>query len=55
MWILRSIFCLFQGHTYIDITPTARPYQYCLHCGKIKEPMAVVKNRRLHSFADQHP
>jgi hypothetical protein len=43
MWFYRFIFCLFQGHSYIDITFTRRPYKYCLHCGKIKEPVAILK------------
>jgi hypothetical protein len=53
MWIYRYIYCPFHGHAYIDITPTTRPYQYCLHCGKIKEPAAVLKNRNVHSYAGQ--
>jgi hypothetical protein len=54
MWIFRYTYCLFQGHAFIDITQTSRPYQYCLHCGKIKEPRAILKTRELHSCADHH-
>jgi hypothetical protein len=52
MWIFRYTYCLLQGHAFVDITQTRRPYQYCLHCGKIKEPQAFLKNRELHSCAD---
>jgi hypothetical protein len=54
MWIFRYTYCLFQGHAFVDITQTRRPYQYCLHCGKIKEPAAVLKNHELHTCADHH-
>jgi hypothetical protein len=40
---------MFQGHAYIDITTTRTPYQYCLHCGKIREPGFVIRNRILKS------
>jgi hypothetical protein len=46
VWIFKYAGCLIQGHEYIDLTGGRYPYQYCLHCGKIKEPLAVVKNRR---------
>ncbi len=44
MWIFRYTYCLFAGHAYVDITNGPRPYQYCLHCGKMKEPIAFLKN-----------
>jgi hypothetical protein len=43
MGIFRFIYCLFNGHAYIDIVDDRRPYQYCLRCGKIEEPVAVLK------------
>jgi len=49
MWIHRYLYCIFQGHSYIDITTTRNPYQYCLHCGKIREPVFVARNSSLKS------
>ncbi len=37
MWILRYVYCIFQGHAFVDIVTDHRPYQYCLHCGKISD------------------
>jgi hypothetical protein len=51
MWIYRFVYFLFQGHAYIDINSIQRPYRYCLHCGEIMEPAAVLKN--LHMKLDQ--
>ena len=48
MWIFRFTYCLFQGHAFLDITNTSRPYQYCLHCGKVKEPPAFLKSHKIH-------
>jgi hypothetical protein len=31
------------------VTTSRRPYQYCLHCGKVKEPLAVLKKHTRHS------
>jgi len=42
MRIISWIYCLFEGHAFIDVTATERPYQFCLRCGKIKEPTAVL-------------
>jgi hypothetical protein len=53
MWIISHIFCLFEGHAFIDITHTTKPYQYCLRCGKIKEPGFILKPRELHSYAER--
>ena len=52
MWIFRFTYCLFQGHAFVDITNTKRPYQYCLHCGTIKEPVAVEKTITLRSISE---
>lgn len=49
MWIHRYLYCMFQGHAFIDITTNRNPYQYCLHCGKIREPAFVIRNRSLKS------
>jgi hypothetical protein len=43
MWIFRFTYCLFQGHAFVDIPSTNRPYQYCLHCGHVKEPAVLLK------------
>jgi hypothetical protein len=48
MWINRFIFCIWQGHSYIDITSATRPYQYCLRCGNIKEPSAYWRPAPVH-------
>jgi hypothetical protein len=48
MWILRFFYCLFEGHAFVDITTAERPYQFCLRCGKIKEPTAVRVRSRSH-------
>jgi hypothetical protein len=53
MWIFRFTYCFFQGHAFVDVTTTERPYQYCLHCGKVKEPVAIVKQRTFHSASEQ--
>jgi hypothetical protein len=46
MSIFRIIYCIFEGHAYVDVVTTPRqPYQYCLHCGKVKEPVAILKTR----------
>jgi hypothetical protein len=51
MLIFRYIYCIFQGHAYVDITSTHRPYKYCLHCGKIQEPVTVLKQTHTaHSY-----
>jgi hypothetical protein len=44
MWIYRYTYCLWQKHAYVDITTSEQPYQYCLRCGKVKEPLYVLKN-----------
>ena len=44
MWIFRYTYCLLQGHAFVEITSTNRPYKYCLHCGKMEEPVAVYKH-----------
>jgi len=49
MWIFRYTYCLFQGHAFVDIKTSRDPYRYCLHCGKIIEPAAILKDRR-HAF-----
>jgi|WetSurMetagenome_2_1015567.scaffolds.fasta_scaffold1106728_1 hypothetical protein len=54
MSLIRYCYCMLQGHAYIDITQSRRPYQYCLRCGKIKEPLAILKNRELHPCEDRH-
>lgn len=36
MWILRYTYCIFQGHAFVDIVTDKKPYQYCLHCGKVE-------------------
>ncbi len=46
MWILSIIYCFIHGHAFLDITTDKRPYQYCIRCGKVKEPVAV-ENQRL--------
>jgi hypothetical protein len=46
MLIFRYIYCIFQGHAFVEITTTRRPYRYCLHCGKIVEPSSVLKQTR---------
>jgi len=43
MWIFRYTYCLFKGHSYIDITSPKQSYRYCLHCGKIVEPESIFK------------
>jgi len=43
MWIFRFTYCLFQGHAFVDVSSTDRPYQCCLHCGQVKEPIAFLK------------
>jgi hypothetical protein len=48
MWIMRYFYCLFEGHAFVDVTTAKRPYQFCLRCGKIKEPTAVLVNSHLH-------
>jgi hypothetical protein len=48
MWIYRFTYCLFQGHSFIDITSSIRPYQYCLRCGKVKEPSAYLRAVPVH-------
>ena len=45
MWIYRYTYCLIQQHAYVDITTSDRPYQYCLRCGKVKEPLAYLKKQ----------
>ncbi len=45
MWITRFVGCYLKGHAFVDITRGRRPYQLCLHCGKIKEPLAVLINQ----------
>ena len=52
MWIYRFTYCLFQGHSFVDITSSARPYQYCLRCGKVKEPSAFWKPIPVHVHVD---
>ncbi len=47
MWIFRFTYCIFRGHAFVDIPKTDRPYQYCLHCGKVKEPAAIQKRHTL--------
>jgi hypothetical protein len=47
VWILRFTYCLLQGHAYIDVTATPQPYRYCLHCGKVEEPLTAPVNHRL--------
>ena len=49
MWIFRFTYCLFQGHAYVDITSATRPYQYCLHCGKVQEPGTVLEHHTCES------
>jgi hypothetical protein len=49
MWIFRFTYCLIQGHAFVDITHTAKPYQYCLHCGKVQSPVAFLKSHGIHS------
>jgi hypothetical protein len=44
MWIFRFTYCLFNGHSFIEITKLQGNYHYCLHCGKTKEPLTVLKN-----------
>lgn len=51
MWIFRYTYCLFRGHAFVDITSAERPYQYCLHCGKVKEPAFVLKNHAMRANA----
>lgn len=46
MWIYR-LYCLVQGHAFVDITTSRRPRKYCLHCGKILEPGYILKGRHL--------
>jgi len=48
MWIIKTIECRLHGHSYIDVNAENRPYHYCLHCGKIEEPAAVLKTNRLY-------
>jgi hypothetical protein len=45
MWIYRYTYCLIQQHAFVDITTSDRPYQYCLRCGKVKEPLAYLKKQ----------
>jgi hypothetical protein len=47
MWILRFIYCLLQGHAFIDVTTTNQPYRYCLHCGKVREPVILAADRHM--------
>jgi len=49
MWIFRYIYCLINGHAYVDINSSKVPYQYCLRCGKVKEPIAVVVRSTVNS------
>jgi hypothetical protein len=50
MWIFRYTYCLILGHGYMDVVTNDRhSYQYCLHCGKIKEPSSIIKNHSIHS------
>jgi hypothetical protein len=51
MWIFRFTYCLIQGHAFVDIPSSDRPYQYCLHCGKMKEPIAILKR---HTPGENH-
>ncbi len=51
MWIMRFLYCLVEGHALIDVTTSRRPYQFCLRCGKVKEPVAVLVNRSIRSCA----
>jgi len=44
MWILRFLYCCIEGHAFVDITSSSRPYRWCLRCGKIKEPVACLKS-----------
>jgi hypothetical protein len=53
MWIIRTIECWLHGHSYIDVTTETRPYRYCLHCGKIEEPAAVLKRNHLYPIKSQ--
>jgi hypothetical protein len=48
MWIVRFTYCLFRKHAFIDITSSRRPYQYCMRCGYVKEPVAILKSHRVH-------
>ncbi len=43
MFIIRFLYCLIEGHAFVDTTATERPYQFCLRCGKIQEPSAYLK------------
>lgn len=47
MWILKIIQCFLQGHIYKDINKAGRRYKYCLRCGKVKEPTAILINDRI--------
>lgn len=51
MWIFKFIYCVFNGHNFVDVTATIHPYQYCLHCDQVKEPVAIEKNRVSYSTA----
>ncbi len=53
MWIFRFTYCLFQGHAFVDITSTDRPYKYCLHCGHVKEPIALLKRHTIKPATEQ--
>jgi hypothetical protein len=55
MWILRFTYCLFAGHAFIDITNTKQPYQYCLHCGKVKVQDRLSDVRHMRSTAVHSP
>jgi hypothetical protein len=53
MWIFRFMYCIFQGHAFIDITNSVHPYQYCMHCGKVKEPSSYGRAVPVHVRADE--
>lgn len=48
MWIIKSFECRLHGHSFIDVTANNRPYHYCLHCGGVEEPLAVLKENHIH-------
>jgi hypothetical protein len=48
MWIFRFAYCLLWKHAFINITSSRRPYQFCMRCGYVKEPVAILKLHRVH-------
>jgi hypothetical protein len=49
MWIFRFLYCFFEGHAFMDITTTQKPYKYCFRCGKVKEPISILVKKHIPS------